>query len=539
MNPKISVAVDLKNKALSTVSGMLTVGADVDVEVRGLPSDIPNWGDGDVFSGLSLRFRIVDEHGRDLARYPLKDSDTWTRDNEGVCRTDGALLMDTAELRKCFCGVPFDGVQDLCVIIDSVVDKAQYAVGRIKVKQWRVASSEDPTVLPDWRDTLEQLNERLSEVGASKNAAEAAAKRAEDEAGKSADSARDAANKAQETHEMRNDAIVAKNAAVGAKTAAEVAITRYPKIGANGNWWVWDVATGAFVDTGYAAKGGEGEVDVKTFFDRGVKLATINGSEVIMPGAEVLVYGEWSEGEVDRYIKYVGTDTRLGYGALERLAKNGILRMLVEESAMPGYDGSQVHSAVPYRFVGEYDSPVNGVHFLVFAPIVLAWENYGGFPMLYIGRYDADLRMYYHTMDEYQYVYTDVLNVFKQATMRGKVIFRDPEKEGQEYTYKGQTYKIGRMLISGDAIWLDKDQGGGIHVWQNPVPLDALLKKIDTLLFSVGGQSIESSVSEGSASLEIKLDETLEYKEGPGENGLRLSDVKMKEAFDSVFGEEV
>lgn len=39
---------------------------------------------------------------------------------------------------------------------------------------------------------------------------------------------------------------------------AEAAREQYPKIGENGNWWVWDVAQGRFVDTGVPASGGGG-----------------------------------------------------------------------------------------------------------------------------------------------------------------------------------------------------------------------------------------------------------------------------------------
>lgn len=39
---------------------------------------------------------------------------------------------------------------------------------------------------------------------------------------------------------------------------AEGAVEHYPQVGENGNWWVWDVAQGRFVDTGVPASGGGG-----------------------------------------------------------------------------------------------------------------------------------------------------------------------------------------------------------------------------------------------------------------------------------------
>lgn len=48
-------------------------------------------------------------------------------------------------------------------------------------------------------------------------------------------------------------------AAQEAQTAAEDAASRYPIIGDNGNWHLWDWEQGAYVDSGVAAQGPKGE----------------------------------------------------------------------------------------------------------------------------------------------------------------------------------------------------------------------------------------------------------------------------------------
>ena len=54
--------------------------------------------------------------------------------------------------------------------------------------------------------------------------------------------------------ESEASAVSAKNDAESAKNSAELAARRYPYIGANGNWFVWDMETGRHVDTGVPAK---------------------------------------------------------------------------------------------------------------------------------------------------------------------------------------------------------------------------------------------------------------------------------------------
>ena len=218
MNPKLTITVDAKNRALSVASGMIAVGAKIDVEISGLPGDIPPWGSSDAFSGPSARFRLVDECGRDLARYPLADGDGWEQSG-GVLSSITPVEFDTDRLRRAFRGVAFDDTLPFGVIVDSAVDAAQYAVGRVKVRQWAAASTEDPTVLPDWRETLDRLQKDLADVSAKRDdavSAKAAAVSAASEAQSSMNAAAASAS----------SALAAKNTAEEARKSAEEARDR-------------------------------------------------------------------------------------------------------------------------------------------------------------------------------------------------------------------------------------------------------------------------------------------------------------------------
>ena len=173
MNPRLTITIDERNRAIAVASGMLTVGAKVDISISGLPDAIPQWVAGDSFVGASLRFRLVDLAGHDLVRYPLAVGDKWDVEGDEYLTTTPAEF-DTDALRNAFFGVVFNDYREFGIIIDSALDDAQYATGRVKVRQWAVASTEDPTVLPDWRETLKKLREDLASVSGAKDAAEAA-----------------------------------------------------------------------------------------------------------------------------------------------------------------------------------------------------------------------------------------------------------------------------------------------------------------------------------------------------------------------------
>lgn len=185
MNPKLTITVDGMNRAMAVMEGVVSVSAKVDVVLKGLTSDIPLWGDDDGFVGYSLRFRIVDECGHDLVRYPLEETDSWNSTSTGVYESVTAVDFDTDALRHIFEGVVFNDALEFGVILDSVVDAAEYGTGRLKIQQWAVASTEDPTVLPDWRETLAKLQEGLENI----ETAQSATEMARDEAASAASSA--------------------------------------------------------------------------------------------------------------------------------------------------------------------------------------------------------------------------------------------------------------------------------------------------------------------------------------------------------------
>jgi len=75
----------------------------------------------------------------------------------------------------------------------------------------------------------------------------------------------------------KNDAVTAKNAAVDAKNAAETALTHQPKI-ENGTWWIWNTASGAYVNTNVKATGDAWHV-TKTYASVSAMNADYSGSD--------------------------------------------------------------------------------------------------------------------------------------------------------------------------------------------------------------------------------------------------------------------
>lgn len=176
MNPKITITVDARNRARVTMTGLVTVGARVDVEVRGLvAANIPDWGEDDDYTGKSLRFRLVDERGHDLARFPfVKKSETSDGDKWTVTTVEGAdvfttqtglegspvLELDTDLMRHAFCCIAFDETRELGIVLDSAVDHAEYAYGTADIRQWSESPKGIPRYLPCWNDELRRLARR-------------------------------------------------------------------------------------------------------------------------------------------------------------------------------------------------------------------------------------------------------------------------------------------------------------------------------------------------------------------------------------------
>ena len=280
MNPKITITVDATKAKVTSTEGMLTVGAKVDVEVRGiLPDDVPAYGPDDRFSGKSLRFRIVDSCGRDLARFPLveKDEDagdsgdTWTVDGSVFSNTsDRPLNLDTNFLRREFRCVPFNESLEFGLILDSIVDDAQYAVGKVKVRQWSACPTEDPTILPDWRGVVRKVLDAADDAMESKEDADIAADMASGYASDAQESkllseqyanaalghSNTAAGHASNASSSAASSASSAEDAAGSAMAAEEYSSHYPRIDAEmKRWLVWDSTDQGYVDTGVLAEG--------------------------------------------------------------------------------------------------------------------------------------------------------------------------------------------------------------------------------------------------------------------------------------------
>ena len=169
MNPKITISVDAKNRAVAKFDGLATVGAKIDVEIRGLPQGIEDFGPDDDFTGPSVRFRIVDHFGRDLVRYPLirkrdgEDGDHWTKttgeSGDVYSTSEGTFVeFNTDVLRAEFRHMPFNASREFGVIIDSCVDSVEFALGEIEIFNWKKPCTDDPTILPDWRDLMKRID---------------------------------------------------------------------------------------------------------------------------------------------------------------------------------------------------------------------------------------------------------------------------------------------------------------------------------------------------------------------------------------------
>ena len=236
MNPIFTLSIDLEKRKISA-TGLVAVGEKVDVVVKGVDySSIPVWETDNTegFIGPALRFRLVTPEGKDLVRFPLAKGDAWNKDGDSL---SAEVDFNTMQLRDWLRGFPIAEKAEVGIIIDSVVDAMEYGRGTVKILQWVASPAEDPTILPDWRKTLRELNAAIVEISyKSEQAVDAAtlAESAKELARKYADSASIAANNAlkseNEAKRFRNESLTAAqsasesaNDASGARTAAESA----------------------------------------------------------------------------------------------------------------------------------------------------------------------------------------------------------------------------------------------------------------------------------------------------------------------------
>lgn len=236
MNPIFTLSIDLEKRKISA-TGLVAVGEKVDVVVKGVDySSIPVWETDNTegFIGPALRFRLVTPEGKDLVRFPLAKGDAWNKDADSL---SAEVDFNTMQLRDWLRGFPIAEKAEVGIIIDSVVDAMEYGRGTVKILQWAASPAEDPTILPDWRKTLRELNAAIVEISyKSEQAVNAAtlAEYAKELAQKYVDSANVAANNAlkseNEAKRFRNESLTAEqsasasaNDARGARAAAESA----------------------------------------------------------------------------------------------------------------------------------------------------------------------------------------------------------------------------------------------------------------------------------------------------------------------------
>lgn len=236
MNPTFTLSIDLEKRKISA-TGLVAVGEKVDVVVKGVDySSIPVWETDNTegFIGPALRFRLVTPEGKDLVRFPLAEGDGWNKDGDSL---SAEVDFNTMQLRDWLRGFPIAEKAEVGIIIDSVVDAMEYGRGTVKILQWAASPAEDPTILPDWRKTLRELNAAIVEISyKSEQAVDAAtlAESAKELAQKYVNSANVAANNAlnseNEAKRFRNESLTAEqsasasaNDASGARADAESA----------------------------------------------------------------------------------------------------------------------------------------------------------------------------------------------------------------------------------------------------------------------------------------------------------------------------
>ena len=219
MNPIFTLSIDLEKRKISA-TGLVAVGEKVDVVVKGIDySSIPVWetDNAEGFIGPALRFRLVTPEGKDLVRFPLAKGDAWNKDGDSL---SAEVDFNTMQLRDWLRGFPIAEKAEVGIIIDSVVDAMEYGRGTVKILQWAASPAEDPTILPDWRKTLRELNAAIVEISyKSEQAVNAAtlAEYAKELAQKYVDSANVAANNAlkseNEAKGFRNESLTARDEA--------------------------------------------------------------------------------------------------------------------------------------------------------------------------------------------------------------------------------------------------------------------------------------------------------------------------------------
>jgi len=129
--------------------GSVAVGEKARVRISGVDSA----------EGLRVRFRF---NGRDAARFPAADSDTWIV-AENVA--EAVVNLNTLQVRRAFLGTCDISSQTFVLVVENTQGKALSAKAHIQVKNWPANEGEDvPYNLDEWPNEMDALDKRVTEL---------------------------------------------------------------------------------------------------------------------------------------------------------------------------------------------------------------------------------------------------------------------------------------------------------------------------------------------------------------------------------------
>ena len=141
--------------------GSLAVGELAPLEVRNVAGNL---------AGLRVRIRY---EGRDVAMFPLTETDAWSAEGESA---KAFIELNTVQLRKCFKHLDDNAVVQCNVIVESNDgDRLLICKGMVNIKNWPAAPGQVPVSLATWTDDVAELREEVAKVGDNLKAHESSA----------------------------------------------------------------------------------------------------------------------------------------------------------------------------------------------------------------------------------------------------------------------------------------------------------------------------------------------------------------------------
>ena len=131
--------------------GSLAVGELAPLEVRNVAGNL---------AGLRVRIRC---EGRDVAMFPLTETDAWSAEGESA---KAFIELNTVQLRKCFKHLDDNAVVQCNVIVESNDgDRILICKGMVNIKNWPAANGQIPVSLATWTDDVAELREDIAKAG--------------------------------------------------------------------------------------------------------------------------------------------------------------------------------------------------------------------------------------------------------------------------------------------------------------------------------------------------------------------------------------